>query len=94
MAPPPPIRQPRDRVGRRCANWGVGGHGFDQWLGTTPWFLLVGFIFGAVAGFLNIARLIVSEQTRKKRRVAGDSIAIGREFVRHRLFLSLAYDGI
>ncbi|MFQ5949398.1 MAG: AtpZ/AtpI family protein [Nitrospiria bacterium] len=48
-----------------------GGHGLDEWLGTTPWLLLIGFIFGAAAGFLNIARLIASEQTRKKEKGDG-----------------------
>jgi len=31
-----------------------GGHALDQWLGTTPWLLLIGIIFGVAAGFLDI----------------------------------------
>lgn len=42
-----------------------GGHGLDRWLGTTPWFLLIGFVLGSAAGFLNIVRLIASEKGKK-----------------------------
>lgn len=43
-----------------------GGNSLDRWLGTKPWLLLLGFIFGAAAGFLNIVRLIAAEQILKK----------------------------
>jgi F0F1-type ATP synthase assembly protein I len=43
-----------------------GGNSLDQWLDTSPWLLLLGFIFGSAAGFLNMARLVAAEQTRKK----------------------------
>lgn len=34
---------------------GLGsGYLLDQWLGTRPWFLLLFFLFGAAAGFLNL----------------------------------------
>jgi ATP synthase protein I len=36
-----------------------GGLGLflDRWLGTTPWLMLVFFLLGAAAGFLNVYRL-------------------------------------
>ncbi len=63
---------------RRYANLGIemvvsvligawGGNSLDKWLGTRPWLLLLGFIFGAAAGFLNMARLIAAtEKNRNK----------------------------
>ncbi len=44
----------------------VGGHYLDDWLGTKPWLFLIGFVFGATAGFLNIVRLVTSEKMSKK----------------------------
>jgi ATP synthase protein I len=39
---------------------GVGiGWGLDHLLGTSPWLLLVFFLFGAVAGMLNIYRVMM-----------------------------------
>ncbi len=36
---------------------GIGiGVLLDRWLGTTPWFLIVFFLFGAAAGILNVFR--------------------------------------
>jgi len=63
---------------RRYANLGLelvvavllgawGGYQLDIWLGTSPWLLLVGFFLGAAAGFLNIFKLIASEQGKKKK---------------------------
>jgi len=63
---------------RRYANLGIelvvavllgawGGYQLDQWFGTTPWLLLLGFFFGTVAGFLNLTRLIASEKGGKKK---------------------------
>jgi len=43
-----------------------GGHSLDEWLGTSPWLLLLGFFFGAAAGFLSMVRLIASDRTRIK----------------------------
>ncbi len=39
-----------------------GGRAIDQWLGFTPWFFIIGFIFGVAAGFLNLYRLVTSEK--------------------------------
>ncbi len=37
---------------------GVGiGLLIDYWLGTKPWFMLLFFVFGSVAGFLNVYRV-------------------------------------
>ena len=32
------------------------GYFLDQWLGTKPWLMLLGFILGSVAGFLGVYR--------------------------------------
>ena len=38
---------------------GVGiGYFLDQWLGTKPWFLIAFFVLGAVAGFVNVFRVV------------------------------------
>jgi ATP synthase protein I len=34
------------------------GYFLDQWLGTKPWFLLLFFILGAAAGFMNVFRVV------------------------------------
>ncbi|MDF1750711.1 MAG: AtpZ/AtpI family protein [Alphaproteobacteria bacterium] len=37
---------------------GVGfGYGLDQWLGTTPWLMVLFFFFGGAAGVMNVYRL-------------------------------------
>ena len=38
----------------------LGGLGFvvDRWQGTSPWFLLVGLIFGIVVGFYELAKTV------------------------------------
>jgi ATP synthase protein I len=37
-----------------------GGIGFalDRWLGTWPWFLVGGLLFGIVVGFFELARIV------------------------------------
>ena len=37
------------------------GYALDQWLGTRPWLFLVCFLLGAVAGFVNIYRILMRE---------------------------------
>ena len=45
------------------------GYWADKWLGTQPWILIVGFVFGAAAGFRNLYRFISREdQNRGKER--------------------------
>lgn len=48
---------------------GVGaGILFDEWLGTGPWLMLVGFVLGAAAGILNVYRTAeAAEQARRDR---------------------------
>ncbi len=40
-----------------------GGIGLllDRWLGTAPWLMLVFFILGAAAGFINIYRVMIGQ---------------------------------
>jgi len=42
------------------------GIGFilDSWLGTRPWFLLLFFLFGTFAGFLNLYRVISLDRSK------------------------------
>jgi len=42
------------------------GRMLDQWLGSGPWLLLLGFVFGVAAGFLNIFRLVSSENKERR----------------------------
>ena len=37
---------------------GLLGYGLDQWLGTSPWFLISLMLLGMVIGFYNIYRLM------------------------------------
>lgn len=37
----------------------AGGWWLDDWLGTSPWLLLAGALFGAVAAFYHLYRLLV-----------------------------------
>jgi len=41
------------------------GYWADKWLGTQPWILIIGFIFGAAAGFRNLFRFIAREDHDK-----------------------------
>jgi ATP synthase protein I len=34
----------------------AGGYYLDRWLGTSPWLMLVGLLFGIAAGFVNLFR--------------------------------------
>ena len=35
----------------------VLGYGFDRWLGSGPWVMIVGVFLGGVAGVLNVYRM-------------------------------------
>jgi F0F1-type ATP synthase assembly protein I len=37
---------------------GGGGYAIDSWLGTSPWFLLVGLLLGIVVGFYELAKTV------------------------------------
>ena len=45
-----------------------GGRAIDGWLGTAPWFLIIGFVLGVAAGFMNIYRLVASEDSARKKK--------------------------
>ena len=38
----------------------------DQWLGTKPWLLIVGFVLGCCAAFLNVYRVAQAEERRSQ----------------------------
>lgn len=38
----------------------------DRWLGTKPWLLIVGFLLGCGAAFLNVYRVAQAEEKRSK----------------------------
>jgi len=42
------------------------GYLLDRWLGTKPWLMVVGFAFGAIAGFRDAYRLIVKADWEDK----------------------------
>ncbi len=45
---------------------GVGlGWLLDRWLGTWPWLFLVFFVFGGIAGVLNVYRLFTPRRSAK-----------------------------
>jgi F0F1-type ATP synthase assembly protein I len=37
---------------------GIGGYALDAWLGTAPWLLLSGLLFGVVVGFYELAKIV------------------------------------
>jgi ATP synthase protein I len=41
------------------------GYWVDKWLGTQPWILIIGFIFGAAAGFRSLYRLVSRDEQDK-----------------------------
>lgn len=50
------------------AIWIVGGVLLDQWLDTTPWFLLGGLCIGMVSMFVLLARGVKKSEARSKKR--------------------------
>ena len=45
----------------------LGGYGLDYLLHTKPWIMIVGFIFGAAAGFRSLFRLLGKEEEERKK---------------------------
>ena len=42
---------------------GLGiGYMLDKWLGTRPWMLLLFFLFGVIAGFINLYHVMVIDR--------------------------------
>lgn len=44
------------------------GYFLDKWLGTRPLFLLLFFLFGAAAGFLNLYRVLRIDQKQDQQK--------------------------
>jgi len=74
-----PDQKPKGTLGEwmRYANIGIemmvsvligtlGGYGLDYLLHTKPWFMIVGFILGSVAGFRSLFRLLEQENKKKE----------------------------
>jgi ATP synthase protein I len=40
----------------------AGGYYVDRWLGTSPWFMIIGLAMGIVAGFVNLFRSTKDKQ--------------------------------
>ena len=49
------LRAATDMVAALVVGGGLG-YGIDKWLGTKPWFMIIMFFLGAIAGFVNIYR--------------------------------------
>ena len=44
----------------------AGGYYADRWLGTSPWLMLVGLVFGIAAGFVSLFRAVKAAERRMK----------------------------
>ena len=64
------IKAARDKAGGRERRRDSAGLGIvlDRWLGTTPWLLIVFFVLGCAAGFLNVYRTAQELEKRAKER--------------------------
>lgn len=63
---------------------GVGvGYALDQWLGTTPWLMVVFFFFGGAAGVLNVYRLSMGMDQTVGWRGIGDRSGSGAGGAEH-----------
>jgi ATP synthase protein I len=45
-----------------------GGYALDSLFQTKPWLMIVGFIFGAAAGFVSLFRLLKQEQKKEEKK--------------------------
>jgi len=59
------IRVGTDLVASTMIGLGAG-YLLDQWLGTRPVFLLIFFLFGTAAGFLNLYRVMGLDKPKDK----------------------------
>ena len=59
------IRVGTELVAATMIGLGVG-YMLDKWLGTRPWFLLLFFLFGVFAGFLNLYRVLQLDMQGKQ----------------------------
>jgi ATP synthase protein I len=44
----------------------IGGYFVDRWLGTTPWFTLIGIAVGIAAGFRDLFRSIKAAERNER----------------------------
>ena len=44
----------------------IGGYYLDRWLGTTPWFTLIGIGVGVAAGFRDLFRSIKTAEKNER----------------------------
>jgi len=44
----------------------IGGYYLDRWLGTTPWFTLIGIGVGVAAGFRDLFRSIKAAEKNER----------------------------
>jgi len=44
----------------------VGGYFLDRWLGTTPWFTLIGIVVGIAAGFRDLFRSLKRAERQER----------------------------
>lgn len=44
----------------------IGGYFVDRWLGTTPWFTLIGIVVGVVAGFRDLVRTLKRAERQER----------------------------
>jgi ATP synthase protein I len=51
--------------------WWLGST-LDRWMGTSPWFTFIFFVFGVIAGSLNVFRAFSATQTGMRGDGGGD----------------------
>ena len=44
----------------------IGGYFIDRWLGTTPWFTLIGLVVGIAAGFRELIRTLKQAERQER----------------------------
>jgi len=44
----------------------AAGYYADRWLGTSPWLMLLGLVFGIAAGFVSMFRAVKAAERRMK----------------------------
>ena len=44
----------------------IGGYFVDRWLGTTPWFTLIGIVVGVAAGFRDLFRTLKRAERQER----------------------------
>jgi ATP synthase protein I len=44
----------------------VGGYFLDRWIGSTPWFTLIGLVVGVAAGFRDLFRALKRAERQER----------------------------